>query len=202
MAKGIIYVMTTSVDGLIKIGKTQTENYESRIKSLEQNGYWNVSGLHRFCAFEVDDYDEKEKLIHTIFSKSQVSTSELFALDKNLAKDMLEAFEGRQVYPALDPDVTKTLRLPRRSPFRFSMCGLKEGDRVQLKGDPSVEAEVMSDDRHVMYEGRAYVLSNLTRKLLGRRFVVFDPADWTHQGVTLEDLRLQREAKEQAEAEE
>lgn len=38
----------------------------------------------------MDDYHEKEKLIHTIFSKSQVGTSELFALDKNLAKDMLE----------------------------------------------------------------------------------------------------------------
>lgn len=35
MAKGIIYIMTTTVDGLIKIGKTQAENYENRMKNLE-----------------------------------------------------------------------------------------------------------------------------------------------------------------------
>lgn len=99
MAKGIIYIMTTSVTGLIKIGKTRTDQFESRMQILEQNGYWNVNGLHRYFASEVDDYDEKEKLIHTIFSKSQVASSELFALDKDLAKAMLESFEGDQVYP-------------------------------------------------------------------------------------------------------
>lgn len=202
MAKGIIYIMTTSVDGLIKIGKTQTENYENRMKNLEQNGYWNVSGLHRFYAAEVDDYHEKEKLIHTIFSKSQVGTSELFALDKNLAKDMLEAFEGQQVYPALDNEAKKTLMLPRRPPFRFSMCGLKTGDRVQLKGNASIEAVVLSDDRHVMYNGQPYSLSDLAQRLLGTKFAVQGPAYWTYQGVTLEELRRQQKAKEQAEAEE
>lgn len=39
MAKGIIYVMTTSVSGLIKIGKTQSENYQEGMRFLENNGY-------------------------------------------------------------------------------------------------------------------------------------------------------------------
>ena len=99
MSKGIIYITTTSVTGLIKIGKTQTNQFENRMAILEQNGYWNVNGLKRFFAVEVDDYDEKEKLLHTVFSKSQVAKSELFALDKNLAKEMLLSFEGTIVYP-------------------------------------------------------------------------------------------------------
>lgn len=45
MAKGIIYVMTTVVPGLIKIGKTRTNNYEQRMYNLEHNGYFNVVGL-------------------------------------------------------------------------------------------------------------------------------------------------------------
>ena len=102
MAKGIIYITTTSVNGLIKIGKTGSDQFESRMTTLEQNGYWNVSGLHRYFAVEVDDYDEKEKLIHTMFSKSQVANSELFALDKKLAQELLEAFGGKQIYPKLD----------------------------------------------------------------------------------------------------
>ena len=59
MAKGTIYIATTSVKGLIKIGKTRTEQFENRMTVLEQNGYWNVSGLHIFYAVEAEGYDEK-----------------------------------------------------------------------------------------------------------------------------------------------
>lgn len=98
MAIGIIYIMTTSIDGLIKIGKTK-DRFEYRMAELESNGYKNVNGLKRYFAIRVKDYDEKEILIHKIFNKSQLGKSELFALDKDLAKEMLEAFEGEQIYP-------------------------------------------------------------------------------------------------------
>lgn len=99
MAKGIIYVMTTVVPGLIKIGKTGTENYENRMYSLERNGYFNVVGLKRKFAIEVDDYDEKEVLLDEIFSKSKVPNSELFALDADLVVQLLSSFEGKQIFP-------------------------------------------------------------------------------------------------------
>ncbi len=99
MAKGIIYVMTTVVPGLIKIGKTGTENFESRMYSLERNGYFNVVGLKRKFAIEVEDYNEKEILLDEIFSKSKVPNSELFALDADLVVQLLSSFEGRQVFP-------------------------------------------------------------------------------------------------------
>lgn len=99
MAKGIIYVMTTVVPGLIKIGKTGIDNYESRMYQLERNGYFNVVGLKRRFAIEVNDYDEKEKLLDEIFAKSNVRGSELFSLDVDLVVQLLSSFEGRQVYP-------------------------------------------------------------------------------------------------------
>ena len=105
---GIIYIMTTSVNGLIKIGKT--DNFKNRMNSLEQNGYWNVSGLKRFFAVRVDNYDKKEKLIHTIFSKSQVANSELFALDKHVAQELLESFGGDQIYPEVETKSSKSTR--------------------------------------------------------------------------------------------
>lgn len=104
MAKGIIYVMTTVVPGLIKIGKTGTANFESRMYQLERHGYSNVVGLKRNFAIEVDDYDEKELLLQSIFSKSKLENSELFALDVNLAVQLLSSFEGKQIYPE---DATK-----------------------------------------------------------------------------------------------
>lgn len=99
MAKGIIYVMTTIVSGLIKIGKTGNEQFEKRMRFLESNGYANITGLKREFAIEVDGYDEKEKLIHDIFSKSRIVGTELFALDIEVAKSLLSSLDGKQIYP-------------------------------------------------------------------------------------------------------
>lgn len=99
MAKGIIYLMTTVVSGLIKIGKTGNEQFENRMRFLESNGYANITGLKRVFAIEVDEYDDKEKLIHDIFSKSRISNTELFALDIETAKSLLASLDGKQIYP-------------------------------------------------------------------------------------------------------
>lgn len=99
MAKGVLYCMTTVVPGLIKIGKTTAENFESRMYNLERHGYFNVVGLKRYFAIEVEDYDEKETLLDDIFSKSRVPNSELFAIDIDLVVQLLSSFDGKQIYP-------------------------------------------------------------------------------------------------------
>lgn len=99
MSSGIIYVMSTAVSGLIKIGQTQTEQFENRMRFLENNGYANITGLKREFAIEVEDYQSKEKLIHTIFDKSQVGMSELFVTDIDVVIQLLSSFDGKQIYP-------------------------------------------------------------------------------------------------------
>jgi len=99
MSKGIIYVMTTVVDGLVKIGKTNTDNFTGRMRFLEKNGYANITGLKRKFAIEVDDFDEKETMLDNIFDRSRLGKNELFALDIDLVVQLLSSFEGRQVYP-------------------------------------------------------------------------------------------------------
>lgn len=107
MAKGIIYVMTTVVSGLIKIGKTGSENFEQRMYNLEHNGYFNVVGLKRRYAIEVDNYNEKEAMLDEIFSKSRVPNSELFALDADLVVQLLSSFDGTQIYPKPEMELKK-----------------------------------------------------------------------------------------------
>lgn len=99
MAKGIIYIMTSVVPGLIKIGKTMSSNFEQRMYNLEHDGYRNVTGLKRRFAIEVDNYDDKEALLHKIFEKSRVSDTELFAIDVNDAVQLLSSFDGTVVFP-------------------------------------------------------------------------------------------------------
>lgn len=104
MSRGIIYVMTTVVPGLIKIGKTRTRNFEQCMNNLEYDGYRNVTGLKRAFAIEVDEYDEKEALLHNIFEKSRLSDTELFAVDINTVTQLLSAFDGTVIFPEKTKD--------------------------------------------------------------------------------------------------
>ena len=166
MAKGVIYITTTSVHGLIKIGKTRTDQFESRMQVLEQNGYWNVNGLHRYFAVEVDDYDEKERLIHTVFSKSQVSTSELFALDKELAKDMLESFEGKQIYPPVEKERKKVTK--KAAKMTFQMLGIDAGTELEYLKDRRIKVRTLDGKSHVEYNGKQYTLSKAAEIIYGK----------------------------------
>lgn len=148
MSKGIIYIMTSAVPGLIKIGKTGSANFESRMYNLEHDGYRNVTYLKRAFAIEVEDYDDKEKMLHTIFEKSRVSDTELFALDVNVAIQLLSSFDGTVVYPKsetkeeifdeatdnskskLIPDGVYTLKRKKRSDNRAvdAIASVKSGN--------------------------------------------------------------------------
>lgn len=126
MAKGVIYLMTTSVVGLVKIGKTNTDQFENRMRFLEGNGYYNVSGLKRKFAIEVEGFDEKEVLLHDIFSKSRVGDSELFAVDPNLAEQLMSSFEGRQVYPK--PEEESKAQVFKNATNKVSNSLVPDGD--------------------------------------------------------------------------
>ena len=91
--------MTTVVEGLVKIGKTGSSNFEQRMYNLERDGYRNITGLKRHFAIEVDDYEDKEMLLHSLFSRSRVSNTELFSLNVNEVVQLLSSFEGKIVYP-------------------------------------------------------------------------------------------------------
>ncbi len=158
MAKGIIYVMTTAVNNIIKIGRTETNQFKNRMKYLEDNGYRNIVGLKCFCAFELKDYDKKEKLLHAIFSKHKVPNSELFALDKELVKKLLLAFEGKMIYPPSTVPVTQAKT--KNPPFNFYRRGLKNGDIIAFRANPSFTAKVVGE-REVIYEGKRYKLTPL-----------------------------------------
>jgi len=168
MTKGIIYILTTAVSGLIKIGKTGTNNYQERMRFLEANGYYNVSGLKRFFAIELADYDDKECLLHEIFGKHQVGSSELFALDQDLVKQLLLSFDGKVVYPEkIDKEKEfdeVTLARQQGALFSFYKKGLRNGDQISFIPDHNVTATI-SGEREVDYDGQTWKLSPLTYKV-------------------------------------
>lgn len=168
MGKGIIYVMTTAVSGLIKIGKTKTEQFQNRMRSLEKNGYYNVSGLKRYFAIELDNYSDKELLLHEIFGKHQVAESELFALDVDLIQQLLLSFSGKVIYPEeinKDKDFKEITKVRKQGTlFSFYKKGLKNGEKLTFTGDRNIEVKIVGE-REVEYCDQIYKLSPLVYKL-------------------------------------
>lgn len=190
--------MTTAVSGLIKIGKTGTKNYPERMRFLEANGYYNVVGLKRLFAIELDDYDDKESLLHDIFGKHRVGESELFALDHELVQQLLLSFEGEVVYPEKvdkDKEFDKVTRAKNENNrFSFYRKGIKDGDIVTFIADESVKAEVCGE-REVRYLGQTWKLSPLTYELFRQMDKLNDSgayqgaAYFTYKGTKLKDMK-------------
>lgn len=107
MSKGYVYIMTTAVDGIIKIGRS--DNWTRRCQEqLEANGYKNMNGLKTYFVAKVDNQEEIESIMHDIFRESRVSNFEMFAVDKDRAKRVLSKM-GEQVYPEENNNTNKNI---------------------------------------------------------------------------------------------
>lgn len=195
--KGIVYVTTTAVSGLIKIGQTGTTNYQERMRNLEANGYYNVSGLKRFFAIELEDYTDKENLLKEIFNKHRVGDSELFALDCDLVRQLLLSFEGKIIYPK-DVDKEKEFDKVSKareqgSKFSFYKKGVKNGEKIVFIADKEITAKVIGE-REVEYGGQIWKLAPLTYKIyeqkgeLNGSGAYQGAAYWQYKGKKLKDL--------------
>lgn len=197
MSRGTIYVMATAVSGLIKIGKTQTKQFSERMRHLEHNGYYNIVGLKRAFAIEVDDCDGKEVLLQEVFSKHRVADSELFALDLELVEQLLLAFDGKVIFPE---NTNKEQRFDaiekartESNLFNFYRKGLKDGDIITFCHDKTITATVVGE-RKVDYLGYEYKLSPLTRKIMeelgrGNKSGSYRGArHWRFKGAKLSDM--------------
>ncbi len=199
MTKGIIYVMTTAVSGLVKIGKTNSiASYKERMRFLEGNGYSNVSGLKRSFAIELEDYDDKEKLLHEVFGRSRVGEGELFSLDEELVRQLLLSFDGMVIYPEhtdKEKEFDQVTESRKQSAlFNFYDIGLSDGDMVQFVADDSISAIVVGP-RDVECDGQIWKLSPLTRKLFEDKGqanasgAYQGAAYWSYGGKKLKDIK-------------
>ncbi len=146
MAKGIIYVMSCVVDGLIKIGKCTAGSFEQQMQNLEKNGYRNVTGLKREFAISVEDFEDKSAMLGAIFEKSRVGDTDLFALDLDVAMQLLASFDGNVVYPVTE---TKTQLFQRVTDNRESKKipnGKYFFEKLKKSDDKTVKARVMIEN--------------------------------------------------------
>lgn len=210
MPKGVIYILTNpSFPEYVKIG--YADNMEQRLRQLN-NSECTPFAFRVYATYEVENRLTDLKL-HSLIDKlnpdlrsidnveGKKRVREFYAMTPEDAYEILEAiagihgFEDRLVKWKMTKqqkeaeETAEEIKSGKAAPFRFSMCNLGPGDKIEYCNDSNLEIEVV-DDKHVLYAGETYTLTGLARELLGNREShVAGPRYFKHNGKWLNSLR-------------
>ena len=196
MSKGYVYIMTTAVNGIIKIGRSK--DWTARCQyDLETNGYKNMNGLKTYFVVQVDDQEEIESIMHDIFNESRVADTEMFAVDKERAKRVLSKM-GIQVFPKIENKEVKETKIKdsdymiskSSDRYSFKSLGIPVGSVLTFRSSNKT-VKTVDDNNQVMYNDEkmhiskaAWYFFNKNDKCKYNGFV-----DFKYNGVTLKDLK-------------
>lgn len=209
---GVIYILTNpSFPEYVKIG--YADNVERRLKELNRSecipfafrlyAYYEVSTrlsdlkIHEM----IDRLNPNLRSIEEFEGKKRVR--EFYAMDAEEAYSLLESIATingltnnlHKVSPndeQIEDD--NTAKIVRLDAFKFSMCGLKEGDELEFVNDKKIKCYV-KNDKKVLYNGEEYSLSALAQILTGKPYNLPGPHYFTYKGEILRDLRERIENK-------
>jgi len=203
---GKVYILTNdSMPKMIKIGITEQENIEDRMKSLDNT---SVPTPFRFYfAIETNRHKEIEKLVHAAFSSSRVRDNrEFFRVDPETAVAALRISGAKEIKlnnEMIDEDgnkIEEPTQKKRKKRFLFSYVNIPIGSELIYTRDDDIKCKVISDNK-VEYDGKPYSLSKLADELLQQNGYnwkgVQGPLYFKYNEKTLSELRSElRKEKE------
>lgn len=199
MEYGIVYLLTNPVmPGLVKIGMTAQEDIEKRMRELYTTGVPVPFECQFACKVKKGDCGKIEKALHAAFVPQRVNANrEFFRIQVEQAKAILELFHHTDVTEEVSDEIendltdddkaaTKKARL-HRPPLNFFEMGMKKGDVLQWKDDPSVTLSVYTE-RTVIFEGKEMAISAVTRDLKGSKWYVAPGSYWLYNERLLSEI--------------
>ena len=199
MEYGIVYLLTNPVmPGLVKIGMTAQKDIEKRMRELYTTGVPVPFECQFACKVKKGDCGKIEKALHAAFSPQRVNANrEFFRIQVEQAKAILELFHHTDVTEEVSDEIendltdedkaaTKKARL-HRPPLNFFEMGMKKGDVLQWKDDPSVTLSVYTE-RTVIFEGKEMAISAVTRDLKGSKWYVAPGSYWLYNERLLSEI--------------
>jgi hypothetical protein len=202
---GKVYILTNdSMPGIIKIGITEKESIEDRIKELDNTSIPTPFRFH--YAVETENHKEIEKLIHNAFSKFRIRNNrEFFAMDPESAVSALKISGAKEIIldnlmiddagKFLEEEPKKYMKI-----FTFSHVKIPFGSELTFTRDENIKCKVISE-REVEYEDNRYSLSGLAKYILGKMGYnwksVQGPMYFTYNGKTLYEIREEIESEEE-----
>ena len=184
--------------GLVKIGMTAQEDIEKRMRELYTTGVPVPFECQFACKVKKGDCVKIEKALHAAFAPQRVNANrEFFRIQVEQAKSILELFHHTDVTEEVSDEIendltdddkaaTKKARL-HRPPLNFFEMGMKKGDVLQWKDDPSVTLSVYTE-RTVIFEGEEMAISAVTRDLKGSKWYVAPGSYWLYNERLLSEI--------------
>lgn len=202
--KGYVYILTNPSfrEDWVKIGKS-SRPVDVRSKELDNTAV--PLPFEVFATLKTSKYEQVEKFLHkTIDRLTDLrirQNREFFNVEPKVALDILKGIastlDDAELEDFSEPNSKE--HSPRRPPFKFSMAGIKVGEKVIFA--PAKIAVTVASEKHVEYEGRLYTLSAFTGTFmpeseLNSSGAYQGPKYFTYKGKTLSALRREREAGE------
>jgi len=211
MTKGIVYILTNPCfDGWVKIGMTERNDLESRLRTLNAPSNLPLS-FRVYAVLYVENPKVVEQSIHGLLDHADktlhareklpngkervreffhMSPERAYGIFKEAAK--LKGIE-KDLHLIEPNSVEKEEeKLVRRKGFSFQELGVPIGSELVFLRDENVKVITVDDRNQVMYDGRKTTLSNIARELLGYR--VSGALYFLFENETLNDRRARLES--------
>ena len=200
MSYGIVYLLTNPcMPGLVKIGMTTQEDIDKRMKELYTTGVPVPFECQFACKVNNRDCAKIEKALHTAFEPQRVNKNrEFFRINVEQAKAILELFHHTDVTEDVSEEIQNDLTeedkaasskaQAKRPPLNFYEMGLKKGDVLVWKDDPT-KSVIVTSDRKVSYNGEEVSISALSAQLKGYKVKHIQPTPhWLFNDRLLSDI--------------
>jgi len=218
MSKGLVYILTNPcLDGWVKIGMTEKNDVEQRVKELSSPTNMPLS-FRCYAVYEVDSPREVEKQIHNIIDlideslhakelldNGKVKTKEFFKMSPEAAFGVFKAIASlRGDSDKLKPYIPTAAQIQEQEYMEnkkksvkttFNLLNLSVGETIAFLYDDRITAIVADDKNRIEYENSMYSVSALAAKLLHERNGWAENVHvngwrfFTKDGMTLSDLR-------------
>lgn len=176
--------------------------YEVESKLSDKNIHGIIDGLNHTLRSREKLENGKER-VREFFNMSPEDAYQIFADMAALhnCQDKLKRYEHDKLIGTeqtceplnIAEDKPCKVNANKRSPFRFSMCNIKVGDKVVFVKDPQISCRVIGDNT-IEYEGKNYSLSGLAQELTGSKSLA-GTHFFTYNGEIINDLRKRIEQK-------
>lgn len=195
MALCIVYVLTNpAMPGLVKIGRTSSEEAGTRIAQLYSTGVPFPFKLEFAC--KVENPDEVEQALHRAFAPNRVNLKrEFFSIEADQAIAILKLLHVQdatiEVEQLPSPIATQEINAgteyaARRPNLNFEEMGIPIGS--ELKFTESDASVFVTAPKKVRLNDDEMSLTAATRTLLGLEYSVAPGPYWTFAGQSLRDI--------------
>lgn len=201
-------------DDVVKIGKTSRAEMNARLKELNR-GTGVPCPFECYVAYEMDNYDRVEDIMHTIYrgvgrhTDPEHRKKEFFRVEAQVADAVLSKIATLMKGKKIDLDATKVynkeqlavleenLQANRKKErnFLFSEYKIPVGAQLTFINDDNIvcKVKVAKGKTKVEYKGKEYSLSSLTTEILQKQGYTGQHYSgykyWMYNGQILSDMR-------------